>query len=70
MVKLNNIKIIDIIDAVNENIEMTRCTKKSNTVCMLDNVQCNTHNLWFGLTEYIRNYLDNTFYCRFISTSY
>lgn len=57
--KLSDIKIINIIDAVDENTEMTRCSKESKIGCMLNKAQCNTHNLWFGLTEHIRDYLNN-----------
>ena len=57
--KLENIKIADIIDAVDENIEMTRCLGKSSKRCTPNNVKCNTHNLWLGLSIHIRDYFNN-----------
>ncbi|MCC8398493.1 MAG: Rrf2 family transcriptional regulator [Rickettsia endosymbiont of Labidopullus appendiculatus] len=56
--KLDNIKITNIIDAVDENIEMTRCLGKSGSSCVPNKVQCNAHHLWLGLSRYIRNYFD------------
>jgi Rrf2 family iron-sulfur cluster assembly transcriptional regulator len=56
--KLNNIKITNIIDAVDENIEMTRCERKSMTGCMVNKMQCNSHHLWSGLASHIRSYFD------------
>ncbi|MFP3017750.1 MAG: Rrf2 family transcriptional regulator [Candidatus Tisiphia sp.] len=47
--KLNNIKITNIIDAVDENIEMTRCLRKSQNSCVPNKVKCNAHHLWLGL---------------------
>ncbi|WP_341757129.1 MULTISPECIES: Rrf2 family transcriptional regulator [unclassified Candidatus Tisiphia] len=56
--KLDNIKIANIIDAVDENIEMTRCLGKSGGSCVPNKVQCNAHHLWLGLSRHIRNYFD------------
>ncbi|MDR0296609.1 MAG: Rrf2 family transcriptional regulator [Rickettsia sp.] len=56
--KLDNIKITSIIDAVGENIEMTRCLGKSGSSCVPNKVQCNAHHLWLGLSRHIRNYFD------------
>ncbi|BFD45456.1 MAG: Fe-S cluster assembly transcriptional regulator IscR [Rickettsia endosymbiont of Sergentomyia squamirostris] len=56
--KLNNIKITNIIDAVDENIEMTRCLGKSQNSCVPNKVKCNAHHLWLGLSKHIRNYFD------------
>ena len=53
---LNKLTIADIIDAVSENIEMTRCGIKSHVGCMPGPTKCKTHNLWQGLSEHIRNY--------------
>lgn len=57
--KLEHIKIANIIDAVDENIEMTRCSRKTSKSCTPNNVKCNTHNLWLGLSIHIRDYLNN-----------
>ena len=55
---LNNssdkITIEAIIDAVEENLKMTRCSKDKN--CRKNGINCKTHNLWKGLGKQIRNY--------------
>lgn len=48
------INIADIIAAVDETIDSTRCGGKSN--CQNAN-PCLTHDLWMGLSEQIRHYL-------------
>lgn len=48
------INIADIIAAVDETIDSTRCGGKSN--CQ-NNHPCLTHDLWMGLSEQIRRYL-------------
>lgn len=48
------ISIADIIDAVDENLKMTRCS--TDISCRKGGIQCNTHHLWKGLSEQIRNY--------------
>ncbi|WP_341792728.1 MULTISPECIES: Rrf2 family transcriptional regulator [unclassified Rickettsia] len=60
---LNEIKISNIMDAVDENIEMTKCYQKltnqdSTKACMPNKVKCNSHHLWLGLTSHIRNYFE------------
>ncbi len=58
---LNNsskeISIADIIDAVDENLKMTRCA--TDNTCRRGGINCNTHNLWKGLSAQIRNYFAN-----------
>ncbi len=54
---LADIRIIDIIDAVEENIEMTRCG--SEVACTKTKAQCDTHHLWKGLSQHIRNYFNS-----------
>lgn len=49
------ITIDQIIDAVEESIEMTRCRRKGRG-CMPDNAKCKTHDLWEGLGDEIRRY--------------
>jgi Rrf2 family iron-sulfur cluster assembly transcriptional regulator len=49
-----DINIADIISAVDETIDATRCGGKSN--CQ-DEHTCLTHNLWMGLSDHIRAYL-------------
>ncbi|HWP00872.1 MAG TPA: Fe-S cluster assembly transcriptional regulator IscR [Methylococcus sp.] len=48
------ITIADIITAVDEPIDSTRCGGKAN--CQ-DNQPCLTHDLWVNLSEQIRQYL-------------
>lgn len=48
------INVADIITAVDETIDSTRCNGKGN--CQ-NNQPCLTHDLWMGLSEQIRAYL-------------
>jgi Rrf2 family iron-sulfur cluster assembly transcriptional regulator len=48
------INIADIIAAVDEPLDSTKCTGKGN--CQ-KNQPCLTHELWMGLSEQIRDYL-------------
>jgi Rrf2 family transcriptional regulator, iron-sulfur cluster assembly transcription factor len=50
----NAISVADIISAVNEQIDATRCGGKAN--CH-ENHACLTHDLWMGLSEQIEDYL-------------
>lgn len=49
-----NISIADVIAAVDETVDSTKCGGKGN--CQ-DDEACLTHELWMGLSEQIRNYL-------------
>jgi Rrf2 family transcriptional regulator, iron-sulfur cluster assembly transcription factor len=52
-------RIADIIDAVEENIEMSACAlKKQNNCTKTMGAKCKTHNLWHGLTRHIRGYFE------------
>lgn len=56
----NSTRILDIIEAVEESIEMTRCEPASETGgCMPDRAKCITHDLWNGLTDQITGYLSS-----------
>jgi Rrf2 family transcriptional regulator, iron-sulfur cluster assembly transcription factor len=50
----SEINVAEIIGAVDEHIDATRCGGKSN--CQ-DQKPCLTHDLWMGLSDQIRNYL-------------
>lgn len=52
--KVNDISIADIINAVDEHIDATRCGGKSN--CHGE-YSCLTHDLWTGLSNQISLYL-------------
>lgn len=49
-----DINIAEIIAAVDEQVDSTKCGGKAN--CQ-DNQPCLTHDLWMGLSEQIREYL-------------
>lgn len=50
------INIADIIAAVDEPVDSTKCGGEGN--CQ-DGLPCLTHDLWMGLSEQIRSYLKN-----------
>lgn len=52
-----DISIAQIITAVDEPIDSTKCGNKKN--CRKDNQPCLTHDLWMGLSSQIRNYLES-----------
>jgi Rrf2 family transcriptional regulator, iron-sulfur cluster assembly transcription factor len=54
---IDQISIVNIIDAVEENTKMTRCG--NGRYCTKDNTKCKTHNLWKGLGQQIRGYLSS-----------
>lgn len=59
---LNQISIIDIVDAVHEATEMTMCSLNSTDSCnhrSKKGQKCVIHNLWGGLTRNIRSYLSS-----------
>lgn len=54
----SDITIDQIIDAVDESIEMTRCKRRGGG-CMPSNAKCRAHDLWEGLGDEIRRYFAN-----------
>ncbi|MDX1916535.1 MAG: Rrf2 family transcriptional regulator [Rickettsiaceae bacterium] len=52
------IKISDIIGAVEESVEMTRC-KGEDAGCIKKGAKCLTHDLWEGLEVAIKSFLEN-----------
>jgi Rrf2 family iron-sulfur cluster assembly transcriptional regulator len=50
----NSIAVLDIIAAVNESVDATRCDGQGN--CQ-HGAMCLTHDLWHELSEYIEDYL-------------
>src|SRR5690606_27120941 len=52
--KASEINIADIIAAVDEPLDSTKCGGEGN--CQ-NNQACLTHDLWMGLSEQIRHYL-------------
>ena len=49
-----SVSVADIVNAVNETIDATKCGTSSN--CQGGEI-CLTHNLWMGLSEQIHRYL-------------
>ncbi len=50
------ISVADVINAVNESMDVSRCEGRAN--CH-DGKQCLTHNLWIDLSARINSFLDN-----------
>jgi Rrf2 family iron-sulfur cluster assembly transcriptional regulator len=50
------ISVLEIMSAVEEEIKMTRCSGKGRG-CMKDNAFCITHPLWEDMEEHIKAYL-------------
>ncbi len=51
-----DINIADIIEAVDEPVDSTKCGGEGN--CQ-EGLPCLTHDLWMGLSDQIRSYLQN-----------
>lgn len=51
------ILVLDIVQAVEESVKMTRCDKHPDKGCMSSKARCLTHELWDGLEKQISNYL-------------
>jgi Rrf2 family transcriptional regulator, iron-sulfur cluster assembly transcription factor len=49
--------ILSIINAVDESLSMTRCSKEHAGGCMSNKSPCLTHALWAGMGEQLENYL-------------
>jgi len=52
----NKISIAEIVTAVDEPLDATKCGGKGN--CLGEEQPCLTHDLWMGLSEKIFNYLE------------
>ncbi len=50
----NAITVADVIDAVDEQVDATRCQRQGN--CQND-ARCLTHDLWIDLTDHIQHFL-------------
>ncbi|MBN57140.1 Fe-S cluster assembly transcriptional regulator IscR [Thalassolituus sp. UBA3500] len=51
-----DINVAEIVDAVNESMDATRCNRKGD--CQ-DGEECLTHHLWMDLSDQIHNFLKN-----------
>ena len=55
------IKLLSIINAVDEKIKTLKCRKESKRGCNLKSIKCITHNLWDDLEIHINKFFeDNT----------
>ena len=54
-----NLKIFDIMQAVEEDISTTRCGSEMQLSCQGKTGKCLTHNLWEGLQANIEHYLNS-----------
>ena len=55
------IKLLSIINAVDEKIKTVKCRKESKKGCNGKSIKCITHNLWDDLETYINKFFeDNT----------
>lgn len=54
----SEISIADIVAAVEESIQITRCNKNDKLSCIGSLSQCMTHDLWSSLSDYIMLYLN------------
>ena len=54
----SEIKISNIIFAVDEEIKMLNCKKNSKKGCNNKSIKCITHNLWDELDKHINNFFE------------
>ena len=52
------IKISNIISAVDEEVKMINCKKESKKGCNNKSTKCITHNLWDQLDQHINNFFE------------
>ncbi|MCG9914885.1 MAG: Rrf2 family transcriptional regulator [Phenylobacterium sp.] len=57
--KASETNIADIVLAVDEPLQATRCTKDSRKGCMLSGEKCLTHDLWEEMGRQIHVYLES-----------
>ena len=54
-----DIKILNIITAVDEEIKTLKCKRESKKGCNGRSTKCITHNLWDDLEQHINKFFDN-----------
>ena len=54
----NDIKISNIISAVDEEVKVLSCKKESKKGCNNKSTKCITHNLWDQLDQHINNFFE------------
>jgi len=55
-----DIKISNIIFAVDEEVKTINCNKDSKKSCQGKSVKCITHHLWVDLEQHINDFFDST----------
>ena len=55
----SELRIADIVVAVDENLRATRCPPDARSGCMKDASRCMTHDLWDELGIHIHHFLDS-----------
>ena len=53
------IKLLSIINAVDEKIKTVKCRKESKRSCNGKSIKCITHNLWDDLEDHINKFFEN-----------
>jgi len=53
------IKLLSIINAVDEKIKTLKCRKESKRGCNHKSIKCITHNLWDDLETHINKFFEN-----------
>ena len=54
----SDIKVSEILSAVNENVKTVKCIKHLKKGCNGKSVKCNTHKLWDELDGYINSFFE------------
>ena len=55
----DEIKLLSIINAVDEKIKTVKCKKESKKGCNGKSIKCITHNLWDELETHINKFFEN-----------
>ena len=55
----DEIKLLSIINAVDEKIKTVKCKKESKKGCNGKSIKCITHNLWDDLETHINKFFEN-----------
>ena len=56
------IKLLSIINAVDEKIKTLKCRKESKKGCNGKSIKCITHNLWDDLEIHINKFFENNYH--------
>ena len=56
--KASDIRLSEILSAVNENIKTVRCIKHLKKGCNGKSIKCNTHKLWDELDGHINSFFE------------